>query len=215
VAAEASDGTEALGYLESRPVDLVLTDVKMPEMDGLALAKVISERWPRTKVVVISGYDEFAYANEAIRYGVREYLLKPVLLKDLTTCLNKLGSELEEQINKEYLLRAMQNLSIDYKRFVIKNLVRALINSDAMEVKSLYPLAHKLGISFIDSTAAILVIAVDETVALLKLIPPSDIVAFQMILSELAEASLKNRDNAVGLSHEDCLAILVTGDSET
>lgn len=94
---EAEDGREALDMLAQQQVDIVLTDVRMPEMDGIQLAKTIQEQMPRTRVIIISGYEEFEYAREALRYGVRDYLLKPV---DIDQLLEKV-QQLKEEIIQE------------------------------------------------------------------------------------------------------------------
>jgi two-component system, response regulator YesN len=90
VVGEAFDGKQALEYLFHHPIDIVLTDVRMPEMDGIQLAKAIYEQTPQTRVIVISGYEEFEYARESFRWGVKDYLLKPVDIDELLTILQKL-----------------------------------------------------------------------------------------------------------------------------
>lgn len=74
----ASNGKEAIKKLEAHPVDLVITDVKMPLIDGIELSKYIYDNYPDTLVIILSGYAEFEYAQSAMRYHVSEYLLKPV-----------------------------------------------------------------------------------------------------------------------------------------
>lgn len=75
---EAEDGEYAYPMiLKSRP-DILLTDVKMPFMDGLELSHLVRKQLPGTKIIILSGYDEFEYAKEAIKIGISDYLLKPV-----------------------------------------------------------------------------------------------------------------------------------------
>lgn len=75
---EADNGLVALEILETDDVDFVFIDINMPKMNGLDLAKEIFEQYPEIIMCIISGYDDFKYAQKAIRYGVRAYLLKPV-----------------------------------------------------------------------------------------------------------------------------------------
>ena len=77
VAATASDGAEAIEILKTTPVDIVITDVKMPVTDGLELARYVYENRPETAVILLTGYAEFEYARTAIRYNVSSFLLKP------------------------------------------------------------------------------------------------------------------------------------------
>lgn len=79
-----SNGIDALNFLKERPVNIVITDIRMPGMDGLKLAEYISENHPGTIVMIVSGYGEFDYARRAMRYGVSTYLLKPLDFSELT-----------------------------------------------------------------------------------------------------------------------------------
>lgn len=83
VTADAMDGHEAFEIIMGHPIDLVITDIKMPVMDGLELCKRIRERYPDMQIIIISGYDDFSYAKKAIQYRVSEYLLKPIINEEL------------------------------------------------------------------------------------------------------------------------------------
>ncbi|ALS26479.1 two-component system response regulator [Paenibacillus sp. 32O-W] len=93
----ASDGEEALVHMRSRTIDLVITDIRMPGMDGLALIREIRSCSSAPEVLILSGYDDFQYAKEAIRYGVKEYLLKPIVREELFKALERAGNELDRQ----------------------------------------------------------------------------------------------------------------------
>ena len=83
------DGTNALEYLLEHPIDIVLTDICMPQMDGIELAKEISIRFPHCVVIILSGYGEFEYAQSAINYNVFNYMLKPLDYRELKNVLEK------------------------------------------------------------------------------------------------------------------------------
>ena len=91
----AQDGIEAIDYLKQAAYDVVITDIKMPGMDGLNLAKFIQENYPDT-VIIISGFNDFAYARKAIQYGVKDYLLKPLVDDDLIKLLNDISKRLQK-----------------------------------------------------------------------------------------------------------------------
>lgn len=93
VIGEAHDGAEALDFIRDHPVDLVITDIVMPRLDGLGLVKILHEEMPSVQVVMISGYEEFAYARQAIRYGVKDYFTKPVDLDELFERLKEIVKE--------------------------------------------------------------------------------------------------------------------------
>ena len=82
------DGNEALQVMERRPADVVLLDLRMPGMDGMAVLKTIKERWPETEVVIITGYPTIETAKEAVRLGAYDYLAKPIGPDDVINVAN-------------------------------------------------------------------------------------------------------------------------------
>ena len=98
---EAADGEMALPLIRKTKPDVLITDIKMPFMDGLSLSKIVSKEFPRMKIIIISGYDDFAYAVEMFRNGVREYILKPIEREKITEILKKLNAEIESRKEKE------------------------------------------------------------------------------------------------------------------
>ena len=82
------DGNEALRIMEQRPADVVLLDLRMPGMDGMAVLKTIKQRWPETEVVIITGYPTIATAKEAVRLGAYDYLAKPIGPDDVINVAN-------------------------------------------------------------------------------------------------------------------------------
>lgn len=97
IVGEASNGEEGLKKcLECRP-DIVITDIRMPQMDGLELVKRLKECLPETKVIILSGYEKFEYAKRAITLGVSEYLLKPVDEDELVAAVRKLQERIQNE----------------------------------------------------------------------------------------------------------------------
>ncbi|SER69172.1 two-component system, response regulator YesN [Gracilibacillus ureilyticus] len=92
---DASDGEMALPLIERHQPDIVITDIKMPFMDGLTLAGRLKESMPHIKIIILSGHDEFEYAQQAIRIQVEEYCLKPVSSQDLVNILRKVKAEMD------------------------------------------------------------------------------------------------------------------------
>lgn len=107
---EAQNGKEAQAMLEKKPIDLVFTDIRMPMLDGLQLSALIFADYPQVTNVIVSGFDDFKYAQEAIIYNVKKYLLKPVEKNEVYTIL--------EQERKKLISRS--NLQICEKiRFIL------------------------------------------------------------------------------------------------
>ena len=87
VAEIAYDGTEAMEKLKEFQPDIVITDIQMQVMSGLELVKRIREKYPEMFCVLVSGYQEFDYAKQAIQYRVSDYILKPIVPSDIKNCL--------------------------------------------------------------------------------------------------------------------------------
>lgn len=101
---EAPDGEMALSIMKDLKPDILVTDIRMPFMDGLSLAKIIRKTQPWVKIIILSGHDEFKYAKEAISIGVEEYLLKPVSSADMLATLDKVSRKIaEERLSKTRL----------------------------------------------------------------------------------------------------------------
>ncbi|MBO9596577.1 MAG: response regulator [Cohnella sp.] len=96
VAGTAHNGKQAWECIEAVPIDLVLTDIKMPVMNGLELTERIRAKRPHIKVIIMSAYNDFAYAQAAIRFGVKGYLLKPVVKGDLAELMRSVADELRQ-----------------------------------------------------------------------------------------------------------------------
>ncbi|MFR8976193.1 MAG: response regulator, partial [Eubacteriales bacterium] len=84
------NGREALALIEKHRPELVITDIRMPVMDGIALAEEAKERFPKTKIVFLTGHSEFEYAKAAVALKVNEYVLKPVSAKILRELLARI-----------------------------------------------------------------------------------------------------------------------------
>ncbi|MFT3890921.1 MAG: response regulator [Anaerolineales bacterium] len=135
---EATDGEMALPLLRTTQPDVLITDIKMPFMDGLQLSKIVRERMPWIKIIILSGHDEFEYAQKAISLGVTDYLLKPVTVQKLQTALQKLTVQLDKERKEQAELKKLQeqmedNRAILRERLLFKLVVGAVSPAEAIE----------------------------------------------------------------------------------
>lgn len=102
---EAADGELALPLIQSEQPDIIITDIRMPFMDGLELSRIVKKELPQCKIIILSGHEEFSYAQEAISIGVTQYLLKPINSSELTDVVKQIGRQIvrerEERDNYE------------------------------------------------------------------------------------------------------------------
>lgn len=108
---EAKDGREALKKLEVNSIDLVITDIKMPNMDGIELLQNISEKKLCPFTVLLSDYTEYNYARQAFLHGAFDYLAKPVEEKELTKLLARIKNQLNEKLQQEQKLQILQGIA--------------------------------------------------------------------------------------------------------
>ena len=124
---EASDGELAFPMIQRLKPDIVITDIKMPFMDGLELSRLIKKELPQTEIIILSGYAEFDYAKEAIRLGVAHYLTKPIsgddLIKEIDKLSEKIREKAEERALKENYEREMAEKYSGEKRSLFGHLV--------------------------------------------------------------------------------------------
>ncbi|AZB44986.1 response regulator [Bacillus sp. FJAT-42376] len=122
VAGEAANGQEALDVLRSIDIEVLITDMRMPLMNGLELARVCQEEFPHVKVVVLSGYSDYELVRGSMKEGVKDYLLKPVAPDELLGVLHKIKAELKEE----------------RKRQAESSMMRQLFHSQLQEVQEQY-----------------------------------------------------------------------------
>lgn len=115
IAGEAETGLGVLEIMEKEQVDIVITDIRMPDMDGLALAKEVRGRFPDTCVIIESGYADFEYATTAIRYGVKDYLTKPVKTEELDKAIRRVQAEKRKE--RQQIERKIEERKIQYMDF--------------------------------------------------------------------------------------------------
>lgn len=110
----ASDGSEAIELIRKSPPDIVITDIKMPVCNGLELSRFLYENYPDIKVIMLTGFADFEYAQTAIKYRVSDYLLKPTSKIKLVDAISKIQAELEELRKKRGFLQKNAELFLEH-----------------------------------------------------------------------------------------------------
>lgn len=109
VIGDAENGQEALEKAEKLRPDIVMTDIKMPFMDGLELGRELTKKMPESKIIIFSGSDDFEYAQKAIKINVIEYVLKPINSNELIEILKRLKVKLDKEYDEKINLESLHN----------------------------------------------------------------------------------------------------------
>ena len=140
VIAQAENGIEAWQKFQENPADILLTDINMPQMNGLELAKLVRDQAPKCHIVFLTGYDDFDYARTAIKLGADDYLLKPFSKDDVEEMLAKVQTKLDKERKKAQI----QNLVDQGQRSELEEAIHARLADSELSLKSL---AFQLGFS--------------------------------------------------------------------
>lgn len=157
---EAPDGEVALPLIETTKPDLLITDIKMPFMDGLQLSKIIREHMPWIKIIILSGHDEFNYAKTAIKIGVAEYLLKPVSSGDLVGVLQKIAVSLDKEAKERESLKQLKEQAEDSivllrEKFLLRLIMGGVSSAEAIEQ------GQRLGLNIVSKFYMVMLIKVE------------------------------------------------------
>lgn len=128
---DCENGRQAWDYVQKNPVDIVLTDILMPFVDGLELARLIHESYPDIVVVIFSGFGEFEYAKKAMQYNVSEYLLKPVTSVELRQVIERMKGLVDDARRKKQEKESMDRTRETYYRneaVILSKAMEALVN---------------------------------------------------------------------------------------
>lgn len=147
---EASDGELAYPMIIKEKPDILITDIRMPFMDGLELCKLVKKELPNIKILILSGYDEFDYAKEAIRLGVTEYLLKPISSGKLLEALNGVSESIrrekeDKDLVHKYMEEMRENTEHEKQKFFEQMIAGNLSMADALETGKKYEMNLSAG----------------------------------------------------------------------
>lgn len=150
VAGDAENGEDALEKLELLEPDVVMTDIRMPYMDGLTLVARIREKYPFIKILIFSGYDDFEYAKQAIKYRVTEYILKPVNGEELAEILKRVRISLDEEIKQRRNISMLQESYENFLPMLREVFLNDLVSRGA-ELSGVAPKLKEYGVDILDA----------------------------------------------------------------
>ena len=201
---EAANGIEALELCRQHAPDIMLTDIMMPGLNGLELIREVKNLLPRLRIVVISGYNDFEYAKTAMKYGITDYLLKPVDEDELAQVLERISNELREQRQIEKEKDAEKERYMTALPVVFESFLNQVISRNSMTSEKIRSELQKYGFDFQQSCFTVCVISLDE-----------DLISYDSreamdYFKTLVRRTMKRYAEAVTFSSEQDKALLVS-----
>lgn len=161
----AKNATEALEIIESEPIDLVITDIYMQKMSGIELAKCIRRTKPHIKVIILSAYENFNYAREAIEANVLKYILKPIVPSELEDAILEATRQIDSQIRLQNQMLESEKLAGMYQPILAKDFWKLLLRG---EIQDEIDISHRIQLASIilpkDKLGCIVFAAIDKNI---------------------------------------------------
>ncbi|MNB70326.1 putative response regulatory protein [compost metagenome] len=209
IIAEAGDGAEALELMHKHHVDILLADIRMPEMDGLALIEQVKRDFPHVKSVIMSGYNDFHYVKKAIALGASDYLLKPSRRQEITdTIVNVVGEILEEKRQTAHLKRLTEGFRESLPLLKERTLSQLVLSEevaydkirDSLELNRIY---------FPNDYFAVFVMQLDNLHTLQKSYTAFELELLKYGLKNISEETVRQPNIGLSFEHQDdIIAIL-------
>lgn len=203
------NGKEVINALDDLHPDVVLTDINMPFVDGLAVSKYLFEHFPRTKVIILTGYDEFDYAQQALKLKVHDYIVKPNTAQELREILSKVKEELDEEAQKledmsQLKMQLRESLPLLRQRF-LNQLIGGSLHDHSWEEKLTYLDIHLPGPYYVAA-----VLDVDDHGELERFYPESESELLYFAVFNISEEIIARHEAGIVFqnNNEKTIAIL-------
>lgn len=206
---QASSAAEALQLMHRHSIDIVVTDIRMPDMDGLALVEAITEHWPEVHCLLLTGHSDFEYAKKALQLGVNDFLLKPVVDEEFISSISNIVASLHErwtqhEQHQQLLYNMKSNVGVLRSNLMLELLLGRHISKPSLQDKLL-----RYELSFpIEASAVMMLVHVNQVY------PEKDhysISLMEYAVGNIAEEIFGTKMHVwYGKAPHDCMVILVT-----
>ena len=161
IVCEAEDGEQALAMAEQEKPQLIVIDINIPFINGIDLAKTIKGRYPNTKMIILTGYSEFAYAKQAINAGVLDYILKPIDVREFTEALLRIKSQLEKEANQKLYIEKLES-NVNNSLTVLRDEFLSTVVQEATDPHKIAETFGKLEIRLLDQPLICVILEIDD-----------------------------------------------------
>ncbi|RIX59457.1 response regulator [Paenibacillus nanensis] len=211
VVGEAKDGYDAFSQLEKLKPDAMLTDIRMPRMDGIQLQQLARKRFPEIECVVISGYDDFSYVQQSMRQGARDYMMKPIEKEELAKVLAMMKERLKERSGAQLKRsREANEITQHAAEHVLKELMRGTASGNDIR------LLETMNIAFSHPAFVCMVVKLDKSSVGSERYQQADPFLFQLYIKQVAQEVVgrKGMGYAVVMSETEVAALLNVPDAD-
>lgn len=205
---DAADGEMALPQIRKTRPDVLITDIRMPFMDGLSLSKIVSAEFPKMKIIIISGHDDFDYARQAIEVGVEQYLLKPITRMTLRKVLLEIKEKIEQEMEQNDYQTQFQIEMHEYEQLSRRRFFEKIFEGE-MTVKEIYDEAAKRSIELTASCYNLLLFYLREKD---NVIDKEKIETFMTVQEEILQFFLRNPQYVLFRWNVNCYGVLIKGE---
>ncbi len=209
VAAEAADGQAALRLIDELRPEILITDIKMPKLDGLQLSEMAMRLYPSMKIVLVSGYDDFAYAQKGISLGVSGYVLKPVNTAELESILKKLRTELDRGTRR---VESAPHTDTEIQPLKLEKFFRGIIYKKKTVAEVADTQKMLMGEGRYLFAAALL--QLDNYLGLISDMSDDEQTAFSRTFFETTDEYFAGVNNAIGIATEDYTYVVFIYDED-
>lgn len=210
----AQNGKEAIELMEMGKPDLLITDICMPIMDGIELSEFVKKNYPDTQVMILSGYDEFEYAKQALKNGVAEYILKPITSFELKEELLKFKEKIDKAYDQKYHVEKIQkayekNMPVVREHF-LNRLLEGNIAKEQIEERLEY-----FGIKLEGAYQAVAFVEIEDVTEIMRSYPGMPENLMQFAIANIANEILINQKKAITFQNvNDTCVVIYAEESE-
>lgn len=209
---EASDGEMALPLIRKTRPDVLITDIKMPFMDGLMLSRIVSKEFPAMKIIILSGYDDFDYARQAIEIGVKQYILKPVTREKMKKVLIEIKEKIESEREKNQYLEQFNKEMQEYGQMAQRRFFEKVF-SGQFPVQDIYAEMEKLSLELDGPCFNLVMVMVEKKHK--ESTPQTDSIVMLRCQEEMLYYFMKYQEYLVFYWNINTYGILIKGEEET
>jgi two-component system response regulator YesN len=213
ICAEARDGIEALEQIEKFNPEILLTDIRMPEMDGLQLIEKASVKYPTLKFIIMSGYEDFSYAQKALKLGVTDYLLKPCKKQEIMDTVLRVKALIEAERQQEKSYEQLRSQFQESYPVLKERHLMKLIQSDNHSLLRTFEILSSLNIHFPRAYTCILLLSIDNFYELSETYNSKDTELFKFCIKNIAEETIAEDHICAAFEYNHEIVVIINADT--